>query len=113
MKKSTYEEIQEAIPDLKNEKISTYSDELDRILSLKKLFSSKDGKELIKVLRDNCSSTLNRLVVVAKENPTLPLLLTHIFRYSENINLLAQLQDIKAEDEIRDQLDEAVKEATS
>jgi hypothetical protein len=47
----------------------------------------------------------------AKIDPTLESLLGLISAYSANIDLLSSLQDIKMEEEIRAQLDEAVKSA--
>ena len=111
MKKRTIREINEGLPGLKSEKVEILSDELDRVLSLKELFTSDGGKELIKVLRNNCVIILNKLVAKSKDNPDLPTVLGLISAYSANIDLLAQLRDIKFEQELRDQLDEAVRDA--
>jgi hypothetical protein len=107
----TLKEIQSALPDLHSEKVKDISDELDRILAIKKLFNSEGGKELITVLRNNCTITLRKLIIKAKENPDLPSLLGLIAMYSANIDLLSTIQDISIEEELRKQLDEAVQEA--
>lgn len=107
----TLKDIKRALPDLKSEKVVVLADELDRILTVKKIFSSADGKVLIDVLRDNCVVALRKLVIKAKDNPDLPSLLGLIATYSSNIDLLSQLQDISIEQEIKEQLDQAVKEA--
>jgi hypothetical protein len=111
MSKQTYKEIKSAIPNIKSEKVEDISDELDRILTIKRLFTSNDGKELIKTLKQNCYIALNKLIIASKENPELGNLLAIIATYSANIYLLAQLQDIKMEEELRKQLDDAVMEA--
>lgn len=111
MAKKTYKEIKKSLPELKSEKVEAISDELDRILAIKKLFESEGGKELIIVLRNNCSIALRKLVTKAKENPSLPELLGLISSFSANLDLLATMQDIPLVDELRDQLDEAVKDA--
>ena len=107
----TYKEIKKALPDLENNKVKDISDELDRILAIKTLFQSEGGKELINVLRNNCSVTLRKLILKAKENPDLQTLLGLIAMYSANIDLLSTVQDISIEEELREQLDFAVKEA--
>lgn len=107
----TFKEIKEALPDLKSTKVEDISNELDRILAIKTLFQSDGGKELINVLRTNCSVTLRKLILKSKENPDLPTLLGLIAAYSANIDLLSTVQDISIEEELRLQLDEAVKEA--
>lgn len=107
----TLKEIKGSLPNIDSEKVEIYSDELDRILALKTLFQSEGGKELIKVLRNNCAVTLQKLIVKSKDSPDLQSLLGLISSYSANIDLLSQIQDIKMEEEIRTQLDEAVKEA--
>lgn len=110
MEKKTIKEIKEAIPDINSEKVDVLADELDRILSIKRIFQSADGKELIKLLRGNCQVALNKLIIQAKEDPKLDILVSLIHSYSANVDLLSLIQDIKTEEEIRLQLDEAVKE---
>jgi len=107
----TYKEIKEALPTIESEKVEDYSDALDRTLSLKSLFKSSGGKILIEELRDTCATTLNKLVIAANETPELPLLLSLIQKYSANVKVLMKAQDIKMEDELREQLDKAVEEA--
>lgn len=107
----TIKEIKKSLPNLKSEKVEVLAGELDRILAIKTLFLSDGGKELITVLRNNCSMALRKLILKSKENPDLPSLLGIIAAYSANIDLLATVQDISLEEEIRNQLDEAVKEA--
>lgn len=111
MQKKTYKEIKKAIPKIDSEKVEIISDELDRILAIKKLFQSEGGKELITVLRNNCSIALRKLMVKAKDNPSLPELLGYISTYTANMDLLSTVQDISLEEELRVQLDEAVVEA--
>lgn len=107
----TYKEIKKALPDLESNKVADISNELDRILAIKTLFQSEGGKELINVLRTNCSTTLRKLILKSKDNPDLPTLLGLIAAYSANIDLLSTVQDISIEEELRLQLDEAVREA--
>ncbi len=111
MQKKTISEIKKALPGIESTKVEDISNELDRILAIKTLFQSDGGKELINVLRNNCSIVLRKLILKAKENPDLPTLLGLIASYSANIDLLATVQDISLEEELRQQLDEAVKEA--
>lgn len=111
MANKTIKEIKEALPNLKSQKVEDISDELDRILAIKTLFQSEGGKVLINDLRNNCSIILRKLILKSKENPDLPTLLGLISAYSAYMDLLSSVQDISLEKEIRDQLDEAVKEA--
>lgn len=107
----TFKEIKEALPDIEAQKVRDLSEELDRILAIKQLFTSEGGKVLIDVLRNNCSNTLRKLILAAKDKPDLPTLLGLIAMYSANIDLLSTVQDISIEEELREQLDSAVKEA--
>jgi len=112
MAKKTYKSIKKSIPKIEEsegaEKVEVLSDELDRILSIKTLFQSEGGKELITVLRNNCANAIKKAVLAAKTGENnIPFLLD----YSANMDLLSTLQDISIEDELRIQLDEAVKEA--
>lgn len=66
---------------------------------------------LITFLRNNCASNLRKLVATAKEKPELSSLLTIIFEYSSNMDLLQTLGDLSLEEELREQLDQAVKDA--
>ena len=104
----TEKEIKKALPGVESDKITVVANELDRILALKKLFDSEGGRELIKVLRGNCSVALRKAVVAVKSgDDATPFILT----YSANLDLLTAFQDISMEKEIREYLDEAVKEA--
>lgn len=107
---NTYQEIQKALPDLENEKVMVLSDELDKVLAVKRLFQSQDGSQLLNLLRNNCSIALRKAIIAAK-NGDEKLLTATILDYSANIDLLSTVQDISTEEEIRKQLDEAVKEA--
>lgn len=109
-KNKTYKEIKEALPDINSEKVEVLSDELDRVLSLKKLFDSDGGKELIKVLRNNCVRALNRAVVNARDGEK-EQLIANVLDYAANIDLISQVRELSVEEELRDQLDEAVREA--
>lgn len=106
----TLKEIKNALPELDSDKVKDISIELDRILSIKTLFTSDGGKELIGVLRNNCARALKKSIIAAK-NGDEKLLSSSILDYSANIDLLASVQDISMEDELRAQLDEAVTEA--
>jgi len=110
MAKKTYKEIKKALPAIKSEKVEIISDELDKILAIKKLFLSEGGKELITLLRNNCSIALRKAVLAAK-NGDEKLLSAHVLDYSANMDLLSTVQDISLEEELREQLDDAVKEA--
>ena len=111
MPKKTIKQIKAELPQLNSEKVEVLADELDRIEALKTLFRSDGGKELLAVLKNNCSSTLHKLYSSLDDAPSLDKLISLISRYKANIDLLAELQDIKMETEINNQLDEAVKEA--
>lgn len=113
MPKRTIKEIKAAIPDLKSEKVEILADELDRIETLKAVFDSEGGKMLITLLRQNCEASLMHLRGALADRPSLDVLMGHIAQYNANTDLLAQLQDISVEEEIRRQLDEAVKEAAA
>jgi len=106
----TLKEIKKALPDLESEKVEVLSDELDKVLAIKKLFDSEGGKVLLGVLRNNCSRTIRKAILAAKASDE-KLLLATVLEYSANMDLLSSLQDIKMEDELRTQLDEAVKDA--
>lgn len=110
MAKKTYREIKSSLSGLESEKVEILADELDRILAIKALKDSDGGKELVKVLRDNCFIILRKLTASIKENPSLEQLVSLVAQYSANVDLLSSLQDISSEKEIREQLDEAVKE---
>lgn len=105
-------EIKKALPSVESEKIDVISAELDRILQIKTLFESDGGKQLISVLRGNCSTLLRKIILKAQDAPDLPSLLGLISAYSANIDLLSTVQDISMEAELRAQLDDAVVEAS-
>lgn len=109
---NTLEEIKKALPGIESTKVEDISAELERILAIKKLFQSDGGKELINVLRGNCSVSLRKAIIAAKNGED-KLLYSAILDYSSNIDLLSTVQDISIEEELRQQLDEAVKEAYS
>lgn len=107
----TKKEIKKALPNIDSNKVDVLADELDRILSIKKLWNSEGGEQLLTVLRNNCFVTIRKLIELSKDKPDLPTLLGLISAYSANLDLLSTVQDIAIEDELRIQLDEAVKEA--
>ena len=108
----TIREIKKALPDLDSKKVEDISDVLDQVLTIKRIFTSNDGKVLLKVLKDNCYTTLNKLMMYSKStNPDLQTYISLASTYTANMDLLSQLQDIKIEEELRNQLDEAVKQA--
>ena len=106
--KQTAKDIK-AATGIATEKVEILADELDRINALKTLFRSDAGKIMVERLVSNCARSL-RTMYNASE-PTIELLLTNLASYKANIDLLAEFQDITAEEEIARQLDEAVKEA--
>lgn len=111
MRKQTRNDIKKALPDLESEKVDVLSDELDRVLAIKTVLKSDGGKELINVLRANCFITLRKLIIESRDKPSLESLLGLIAAYAANMDLLSELQDVSMEEELRAQLDEAVKEA--
>jgi hypothetical protein len=64
MAKKTIKEIKSALPGLDSSKVEAYADELDRILAIKRIFQSEDGRVLVNELRDNCSITIKKLLVI-------------------------------------------------
>lgn len=110
-RKKTITEIEEALPDLDSNKVREISDALDKVLAIKDFWSSKGGKELTVFLRNKCATSLRNLVQTAKEKPDLNVLLAIIFDYSASMDLLCTIGDISLEEELRQQLDEAVIEA--
>jgi hypothetical protein len=106
----TIKEIKEALPGINDEKVEVLSDELDKVLALKRLWSSEDGEQLLTVLRNNCSVALRKATILAEQGDK-DKLLAMVLKYSANMDLLSTIQDISTEDELRKQLDEAVKEA--
>lgn len=107
---NTYKEIKAALPDIDAQKVRDISEELDRILTLKTVFTSDGGKVMLEHIKNNCSIALRKSIIAAK-NGDEKLLTANILDYSANIDLLSTLQDISLEEEIRTQLDDAVKEA--
>lgn len=104
----TSKEIKDALPEVDSPAVDAYAEELDRILALKSLFDSEGGRELLSVLKGSCAIALRKAVVAVKDgNDPNPFILD----YSANLDLLTRLQDISMEEEIRNQLDEYVKEA--
>lgn len=108
----TIKEIKKAIPNINSNKVEDISNELDKILAIKRLFTSSDGKVLIDLLQNNCSIALRKAIISAK-NADEKTLISNILEYSANLDLLSTIQDISIEQEIRNQLDEAVIEAMS
>ena len=108
--KKTIKEIKQALPGIDSEKVTVLSDELDKILALKRLFESDGGKVMLEYIKKNCSIALRKSIIAAK-NGDKELLMANVLDYSANIDLLSTLQDISLEEEIRGQLDEAVREA--
>lgn len=111
MKRKTINEIKSALPEVNSQKVVDYADALDRILLLKRIFHSEDGKELIKELREGVILNLRKLLVAYKQNPDLATLLSLCATIDANYSLLSKVQDISLEKELRESLDEAVKDA--
>jgi hypothetical protein len=106
--KQTAKDIKKATG-ISTEKVEILADELDRINTLKTLFRSDAGKVMIERLVSNCAKSLRAMYNAT--DPSHELLLSNLATYKANIDLLAEFQDINAEEEIARQLDEAVKEA--
>lgn len=111
MKNKTITEINKALPNLKSEKVSDYANELDRVLALKRIFESEDGKELINELRETIVSTISKLTKVYK-TADLSTMMGLCAVLDGNFNMLMKMKDISLEDEIRKDLDLAVLEAS-
>lgn len=107
---NTLIEIEKALPGIQSEKVEVLSEELERILSIKKLFQSDGGKELINMMRNNCSTSIRKAVIAAKASKEREAVI-FLLEYSTAMDLLSSVQDISLEAELRAQLDEAVKEA--
>ncbi len=106
---NTLKEISDALPNLKSEKVVDISIELEKILAIKALFQSPGGEILIEKLRHNCALALRKALITARKgenaNP-------FILDFGANVDLLAVMQDISLEEELRQQLDDAVIEAS-
>lgn len=109
---NTLIEIEKALPGIKSDKVEVLSEELERILSIKKLFQSDGGKELINLMRSNCSTSIRKAVIAAKASKEREAVI-FLLEYSASMDILSSVQDISLEAELRAQLDEAVKEAYS
>lgn len=105
--KKTFSEIKKALPDINSEEVEVISDTLDEILAIKRVLDSEGGAILLSVLKDNCSVALRKAILAAKKGEVNNLV-PHILDYSANMDLLAKMQDVSLETELRDQLDEAV-----
>lgn len=105
---STLREINKALPSLKSDKVADIADELDKILAIKQLFQSEGGQVLIEDLRSKCSIALRKALLCAREggNPN-----SHVLDWGANMDVLTRVQDISLEEELREQLDNAVIEA--
>jgi len=106
---ATLREINKALPGLKSEKVEVFSDALEQVLAIKKLFQSEGGEQLLGLLRNNCAVAIRKALIAAKKGDnTVPFLLD----YGANMDLLSTVQDISLEEELRSQLDDAVIEAS-
>lgn len=104
--RKTAKEIKEAVG-VSTEKVEVLADTLDQIQELKVMLKSDAGKSLVNILVANCDAALRGIYSETDPAKTAPFLAA----YRANIDLLAELQGIAAEEEIARQLDEAVKEA--
>lgn len=111
MKKKTLNEIKIALPNLKSEKVSDIANELDKVLAIKRIFDSEDGKELITELRSKSIDTIMKLLVAYKK-ADLSEMMGLCAVLDGNISLLMRMRDIDMEKELREMLDEAVVEAS-
>jgi len=91
-------------------KVIEIEEDLNKILELKALFKSRGGEQLITVLRNNCAQAMNELVVEVNGTPSMEKLLSLVHKYSASLSLLATMQDVGLETEIRNQLDQAISE---
>ncbi len=112
MKKQTLKEIKSALPNLKSQKVEDIANEVDRVLALKRIFTSEDGKELIAELRDSSITAIKKLINAYKNSPDLSLLMGLCAVLDSNFSMLMKMKDISLENELRDMLDEAVIEAS-
>lgn len=92
---------------LENEKINDYSDELDRIRSLRKIYNSKEGKELLKILIDSNKVLLSKALSSLDNEKEVMLCM---YQYKANMRLISGLEDLTEEESIQKELEETVKE---
>jgi hypothetical protein len=111
MKKKTINEIKSAIPTIDSTKVEDLAEALDKVLIIKRLFDSEDGKVLITELRETSVTAIKKLLIAYKTNPNLETLMGLCASLDSSISFLAKIQDISMEKELRDSLDEAVREA--
>jgi len=109
MSKKTYKEIVKALPEISSPNVEDLADAIDDVIAIKNLFQSDGGKLLIEKLRTNCSHAITKAIYYAK-NGLPDLVVISVLDYSANIDLLSKLQDISMEKELREQLDELVKD---
>lgn len=95
------------------DKIKEIENDLNNILDLKNLFLSKGGEQLVTVLRNNCAQAIYGIVAEAEGTPNSERIISLAHKYSANLSLLASFQDIALENEIRNQLDQAIQEMKS
>lgn len=107
-KNNTLSDIEKALPGIKSDKVVIIAEELEKVLAIKKLFQSEGGAQLITVLRNNCSMALRKASIAAKKGESAN---PFILDWQANMDLLGTVQDISMEEELREQLDEAVIEA--
>lgn len=108
---STLSEIKEALPN-PPEKVVALSAELDRVQDLKILLQSDGGKQLVVTLRSNAARALTQLVEAARApEPSMQRMLSLVFDYAANLDLIATLSDSTLFDEIDKQLEDSVREA--
>lgn len=112
MARKTLNQIKIALPNLKSEKVSDIADELDRVLVIKRIFESEDGKELIKELRESALDTIKKLIIAYKNTPDLSTLMGLCAILDSNFSMIMKMRDVSMEKELRDMLDSAVIEAS-
>ncbi len=100
---SNLDQIKEAAPEaLDSENVKIMAGELDKIQELQSVVSSNAGQELVKSLRNDCSSMIQDILREVKD----PL----VFRLEAHLNLLTTLISAdKRADEMQEALDAEIK----
>lgn len=90
---------------LESDSLSILTSEIDKIKDIKLFWSSDGGQIVLSVLKNNCQSSLVRLMQYAQQSPNLDILLSCIHEYKANIDLLSTLSRTTSEEEIQKQID--------
>ncbi len=100
---SNLDQIKEAaLEALDNENVRIMAGELDKVQQLESLVNTPAGQELVKALRNDCSSIIQQIISEVKE----PL----VFKLEAHLNLLTTLQSAeKTAKELQEALDAEIK----